>query len=1012
MTLCLCGLLLGSGSALAPKPASASGISSVSPASIVASAQLGQVTDVDLSIGTAGASIYVYESGGASSALLTRARAKPISPGPSQVPLPRQAERIDPELQQQARERASGLSFLIFIADQADLSQAYAISDWDARGRFVYETLVRHAEQTQAGLRAQLDSLGVPYRPLWVVNALAVHNADATLIPALAARQEVALLQANRTLQPDFPTATDAQSALECEPDAAGVCWNLREINVPQAWAQFGVRGAGVTVASLDTGVLYTHPQLVQQYRGYRGPDQFDHNYNWFDPDFKLREPTDMQGHGSHTLGSILAGGNGSPEQRIFGVAPEARWIAAQGCEGKSCDADELIAAAQWLLAPTNLDGLEPRPELRPHIINNSWGGVPSNKTSQWYAGYTAAWRAAGILPIFAAGNRTEADCSSMDVPGEYADVIAVGATTREGVIAKFSSRGPSGDGRLKPDLSAPGKGVVSTYIGATPSGATASLDGTSMATPHVAGVAALLYSANPSLIGDYDSTYTLLTASARRLNLQGSNDCGLGPDGANQIYGYGMIDAHATLAAVDVPWVDVSTTQPVIVGGQAHLLIRLDARRVAGPGIYTARLLLSDGKGGQPFEVPISLTVVEAADQQLVSGSVRDAEDGSLLRASVGVEYLDPPAPGPQLTTDGNFQLYLPAGRYQLRVRAPGFLDQRRDITLTEAARHELFDLRSERPRLRLDVQAEAPELAFLEQAHSTLVITNTGAQPLSYTLSVSTDAYGVWRSDLHADESSPWVELSPEARDLTEQVKNNGSITTPIELGFVFPFYDRVFTGTFVTEDGMLAFFRPPRQIKLQGTCVPLDEQVFFLLVPFRADLDFTRGGRLRHGLAPDGRSHLISYEDVPALRGETRYSFQTALFPDGTIIFRYKQILPLPGPVGVGAQRSPLMVQRLACGVEAPLSNGLSIRLQPRPDPQSWIALPAPSGVVSAGQSVRVPIITRWTHSFGNARYMGGLTLATNDPLRLQTNIPILLRPQPAPVERQFVLINRRR
>jgi subtilisin family serine protease len=990
-------------------PARATPITDVAPSTITATAELGQVADVAITVDIAGGTLQVYESEPPSPPGLAPAAAR--APGPTSIPLPQQRERIDPALLQQARSADTGeLSFLVYLSEQPDLAAAYAIRGWDARGRFVYETLRDHAERTQAGLRAQLASAGVSYRPLWIVNAVAVHGGDAALVQALAARQEVALLQANRTLALPEPQVGE-QADSDCAPDAAGVCWQLREVNVPRAWSEFGTRGRGITVATLDTGALYTHPQLVQQYRGYRGAGSFDHNYNWFDPDYRLREPADAQGHGTHTLGSIVGRGGGG--QLAFGVAPEATWIAAQGCEGKSCEADELIAAAQWLLAPTDLDGNNPRPELRPQIINNSWGGIPSNKTSDWYTGYTAAWRASGMLPIFAAGNRQDADCMSLDPPGEYADVIAVGATARDGLIARFSGRGPTADGRLKPDLSAPGQGVVSAYIGDTSSGTTAVLDGTSMAAPHVTGVAALLYAANPNLIGDYEATYRLLTGTARRATMQGSGDCGLGPEGANQIYGYGVVDAYAALADVDVPWIEVGNPRPSVVGGQAQIQLRLDARRVPQPGAYEARLLLSDGNNGAaPVVVPVVFNVLGTPGQQLVSGSVRDDESGEALRAMISVEYLDLGVPGARLSSEGGYQLQLPAGSYRVTVRAAGYLEQSRTISVGESPHEENFALRSERPRLSLSLQSAPPELSFLGQAQSSLVLTNTGAQPLSYTLAVADDVYGVWRSDERPDKQSPWVDLPADAADIAALMKNNSAITQPIDLGFYFPFYDRVFTGTFVTEDGMLTFFRPPQQLKLQGTCPPIDEQIFFLLMPFRADLDFARGGKLRHGREPNSLGYLISYENVPALQGTQRYSFQTALYPDGTIIFRYKHVVPLPGPVGVGAQRSPLTYQRVACGVQAPLSDGLSIRLQPRPLPSGWISLPAPSGLIPPGGRVAVPVQTRWVHAYDDEGYMGAVEIATNDPRSMLTSVPVAVRPTRAPVELQMLLLGRRR
>jgi subtilisin family serine protease len=428
------------------------------------------------------------------------------------VALPRQASRIDDQLLADFRSTADGRAdFLIYLRDQADLSAAYQIADWRARGAFVYETLRSYAEQTQSGLRAALDARLIRYRPLWIANAIVAHGtlADAT---ALAGRAEVALVRANHVAslaaaQPAPASTVDAR----CSPGSPNnpICWNIRQIGADRVWRDFGDTGRGITLASMDTGVRYTHPALAKQYRGYRGPGGYDHNYNWFDPKGIDRAPVDSNGHGTHTTGTMVGSGS-SANQPAVGVAPGAEWIAAQGCSGAVCNEIDLIAAAQWMLAPTDLDGTRPRPDLRPMIINNSWAGAGGD---DWYAGYVTAWRAAGMFPVFAAGNSGDG-CGSIESPGDYANVLAVGATDERDVIASFSARGPTHDGRRKPDVVAPGvysangSGILST--GPDPNTPYFSLQGTSMATPHVSGLIALLWSANPALIGDYATTYAL----------------------------------------------------------------------------------------------------------------------------------------------------------------------------------------------------------------------------------------------------------------------------------------------------------------------------------------------------------------------------------------------------------------------------------------------------------------------------------------------------------------------
>jgi hypothetical protein len=309
--------------------------------------------------------------------------------GPATVPLPQQEQSLDPRLATQLDEPSERGSFIVYLTNQADLSAAYGITDWGERGRFVYRTLVEHAERTQRSLRAELSARGLAYRPFWIVNAVYVEG-TLTDAQALERRADVALVRTDARVavapQVSAPASLDAR----CSSDGNPVCWNIRAIGADRVWNEFGITGQGVTVASIDTGVLGIHPALRDRYRGALGGGMYDHNYNWYDPQGAFPMPVDQNGHGTHTTGTIVGS---RPGGERFGVAPGARWIAAQGCDGSFCSESDLFAAAQWILAPTDLNDRNPRPDLRPMIVNNSWAG---GSNDPWYAGYTAAWRAAG----------------------------------------------------------------------------------------------------------------------------------------------------------------------------------------------------------------------------------------------------------------------------------------------------------------------------------------------------------------------------------------------------------------------------------------------------------------------------------------------------------------------------------------------------------------------------------------------------------------------------------------
>ncbi len=425
-------------------------------------------------------------------------------------------------------------TFWLILSSAEDLGKASRIRDWGERGRFVYNQLRSTADASQAGLIALLQARQTKYRAFWLVNAIQVTGGP-VLLNELAARPEVIRIVADRVYH--IPTPTPSAKRIRTE----DIEWNIAHIRAPQVWATFGVRGEDIVVANIDGGVDFTHPALVAQYRGNLGGGIFDHNYNWFDPyhicGIQGSIPCDNDGHGTHTMGTML-GSEGESGPNQIGVAPRARWIAAKGCEGFSCSDESLLAAGQWILAPTDLNGQNPRAELRPHIVNNSWGG-PSN--DPFYRAVVQAWEAAGIFNTFAIGNDGEGGCRTAGSPGDYPESYGVGAFDRDNRIADFSSRGPSAvDENIKPNISAPGVDVRSSI----PGGNYDAFDGTSMAAPHVAGVVALMWSAAPTLVGDIAATRALLDESAID-----SEDlrCG-GTPAKNNVWGEGRLDAFAAV--------------------------------------------------------------------------------------------------------------------------------------------------------------------------------------------------------------------------------------------------------------------------------------------------------------------------------------------------------------------------------------------------------------------------------------------------------------------------------
>jgi subtilisin family serine protease len=426
-------------------------------------------------------------------------------------------------------------------------SGAAASQDRDLRARAVFEALTRTANSTQTPLRVLLDSQQASYRSFWIVNAFAVVGSRA-LVEALAARSDVQAIESDRAFhvpleQPErfAPLATSA------------VEWNINQVNAPALWA-LGYTGQGRVYANADTGVNWTHPALLPHYRGWNGLSA-DHNFNWHDAihsdlsgnntnscGYNLVAPCDDYGHGTHTLGTGI-GDDGAGNQ--IGMAPGAKWIACRNMEEGVGRPSTYIECFQFFLAPTDLNGNNPDVTKRPDAVGNSYDCPPSEGCSS-NSLLTAMdnLRMAGIFMSVSAGNSGPTCSTISNPPGLYDSAITVGATDSTDTIASFSSRGPvtvDGSNRRKPDLAAPGVNVRSSYIASS----YAILSGTSMAAPHVAGAAVLLWSAFPELRRNVDYTENLLERTAKHETT--SDPCGdTTVPVPNNTYGYGRIDLLA----------------------------------------------------------------------------------------------------------------------------------------------------------------------------------------------------------------------------------------------------------------------------------------------------------------------------------------------------------------------------------------------------------------------------------------------------------------------------------
>jgi hypothetical protein len=427
-----------------------------------------------------------------------------------------------------------GDRLFVILNTRADLSQAVSISDQEARRDFVYHQLVAEAEGSQADIRATLDRFGIDYTPYYLVNGLAVDGGPLVRM-WLSSRPEVERVLDNPILRP-LPALSPTAFG-EAEPPAEPP-WNLTMIGADRVWNELGITGEEIVIGHSDSGVEGSHPELSDSYRGRGSGD----DYNWFDPWHQTAQPSDISGHGTHTLGSIVGANTG--------IAPGAEWIGCTNLARNLGNPALYLDCLQFMLAPFPQGGdpfADGDPSRSAHILNNSWA-CPEIEgcRSDTFVDAVRALRAAGIFVVVSAGNDGPSCGSLADPPAIYDEVFSVGAVDEHGELTFFSSRGPvtsDGSGRIKPDIVAPGDNILSAF----PNGTYEYLPGTSMAGPHVTGVVALMWSANPALIGDIDRTEQLLAATAQPYN--GSlSDCGEADSLPNNGVGFGIVDAYSAV--------------------------------------------------------------------------------------------------------------------------------------------------------------------------------------------------------------------------------------------------------------------------------------------------------------------------------------------------------------------------------------------------------------------------------------------------------------------------------
>ncbi|SDG00295.1 Carboxypeptidase regulatory-like domain-containing protein [Sinosporangium album] len=467
--------------------------------------------------------------------------------------------------------------FLVRLKGGANLAAAHAAPTKAGKAAQVYQAKTALATASQAGLRSLLTARKADFTPLWIANAAKV-TGDADLAEEIAALPEVERLEPDIAVQVPEPTAKRAPSAARAKVD--GVEWNIDRIGANRVWSEFGARGEGVTVGVIASGVQFDHPAYASRYRGKMADGSLDHSYNWHDTTTCSTHQDGMchgAGEGATYVLGVMVGGT---ETQSIGVAPGATWMGVNACE-QLCYMSALLAAGQWMLAPTDRAGRHPRPDLAPDIVTSFWR-FPSSDSSvnigfpRWYREVLDAWVAAGIFPVLDNSFNESGACGSAVAPGGFANAYTAGTFGADNAIWQWSTRGPGENGQVKPDIAAPGVDVLTSWPGNNYY--VSSSSGYSAA--HVAGAVALLWSAAPSLYRDVPATRALLDRTAADV---ADTSCG-GSAQKNNVWGEGRLDVHAAVKAAPTGGTG-ALTGTVTAGGTPLALVTVTT---AAPGART----------------------------------------------------------------------------------------------------------------------------------------------------------------------------------------------------------------------------------------------------------------------------------------------------------------------------------------------------------------------------------------------------------------------------------------
>ena len=429
------------------------------------------------------------------------------------------------------------IAVIVHMKAQADLTMMPKGTTKAEKLLYLQEFAREHQAELLNYLRSQGNKIK-NLRTFWIFNGM-VLTTTKDIIEKIAQREDVDYVIDDFIVKID--TKIDpGQSQVD---DTRTPEWNISKVSAPQCWND-GFDGTGIITGNIDTGCEVSHPAFHGRWV----------SGGWHDAVNGQPNPYDDHGHGTHTMGTICGGDGNGPDNNDVGVAPGANFICAKAFNSSGQGQSSWIHDALQWYAGQNVQ-----------VCSNSWGSSSTN-TEFWNDCINL--RNVGIYVVFATGNNGPGT-GSATAPGNFPTVTGVGATDSGDNIASFSGRGPAPDqspwnetqywerpdwNRTKPDISAPGVNIRSSVPGG---GYQGGWQGTSMATPHVAGAVTILLQKNPAL--DYNTIYNIL--------LDNADHPSQGNPYPNNDYGWGRLNVYAALNAVptgNMPNIILSRTQVV----------------------------------------------------------------------------------------------------------------------------------------------------------------------------------------------------------------------------------------------------------------------------------------------------------------------------------------------------------------------------------------------------------------------------------------------------------------